>query len=93
MYDKSKRIESGTRTSRCQNRINYKETGILSYLVSEDTESSDNDSSWCTIVLNESTVKAKVKHIGAGKFRNISDKNGGRYVGKIVNASDMFHCR
>jgi hypothetical protein len=61
--------------------------------VSEDTESSDNDSSWCTIVLNESTVRAKVKHIGAGKFLIISDKNGGRYIGKIVDASDIFHCR
>lgn len=63
------------------------------FIVSEDTESSDNDSSWCTIVLNESTVRAKVKHIGAGKFLIISDKNGGRYIGKIVDASDIFHCR
>jgi len=61
--------------------------------VSEEPEISDNDSCWCTIVLNESTVRAKVKHIGAGKFLIISDKNGGRYVGKIVDASDIFHCR
>jgi hypothetical protein len=27
-----------------------------------------------------------------GKFQIIDDKEGGKYVGKIVDASDILHC-
>jgi hypothetical protein len=34
----------------------------------------------------------KVKHVGSGKYRIIEDNGDGKYVGKIVDASDIFHC-
>ncbi|MGA8403403.1 MAG: hypothetical protein WB664_01185 [Nitrososphaeraceae archaeon] len=39
-----------------------------------------------------SNVRAKVKHVGSGKYRIIEDNGDGKYVGKVVDASDIFHC-
>lgn len=61
--------------------------------MSEQSKTSDTDSSCCTLILNQSTVRPKVKHVGGGKFQMIDDKNDGKYIGMIVDASDIFHCR
>jgi hypothetical protein len=53
---------------------------------------SDSDSSWCNLLINGSNVRAKIKHVGSGKYRIIEDKNDGKYVGTVVDASDIFHC-
>jgi hypothetical protein len=53
---------------------------------------SDNDSSWCNLLINGSNVRAKVKHVGSGKYRIIEDNGDGKYVGKVVDASDILHC-
>ena len=53
---------------------------------------SDSDSSWCNLLINGSNVRAKIKHVGSGKYRIIEDKNDGKYVGRVVDASDIFHC-
>ncbi|HEX9319109.1 MAG TPA: hypothetical protein VF884_09255 [Nitrososphaeraceae archaeon] len=53
---------------------------------------SNNDSSWCNLLINGSNVRAKVKHAGSGKYRFMEDKDDGKYVGTIVDASDIFHC-
>ena len=55
-------------------------------------DNSDNDSSWCNLLINGSNVRAKVIHLHAGKFRIIEDKVDGKYVGMVVDASDIFHC-
>jgi hypothetical protein len=55
-------------------------------------DNSDNDSSWCNLLINGSNVRAKVKHVGSGKYRIIEDNGDGKYVGKVVDASDIFHC-
>jgi hypothetical protein len=55
-------------------------------------DNSDSDSSWCNLLINGSNVRAKVKHLGAGKYRIIEDKDDGKYVGTVVDASDIFHC-
>ena len=36
-----------------------------------------DDSSWCNLLINGSNVRAKVKHLHAGKFRIIEDKDDG----------------
>jgi hypothetical protein len=66
---------------------------VYYYPMSKMSKGSDAHSSWCTLLLNESTILARVTHVGAGKFKIIEDKNDGKYVGKIVDASDIFHCR
>jgi hypothetical protein len=50
-------------------------------------------SAWCNLSINETEVKAKVKHIGRGKFKILTDENGGEYTNVIVDASDVFHCK
>jgi hypothetical protein len=53
---------------------------------------SDENSSWCNLPFNGSNVRARVKHVGSGKYRIIEDKDDGKYVGTVVDASDIFHC-
>jgi hypothetical protein len=36
-------------------------------------------------------VKAKIKHMGGGKFKILTDESGGEYTNVIVDASDVFH--
>ena len=48
----------------------------------------DSDSSWCNLLINGSNVK----HVGSGKYRIIEDNGDGKYVGTVVDASDIFHC-
>ena len=47
----------------------------------------------CNLSINETEVKAKVKHIGRGKFKILIDENGGEYTNVILDASDVFHCK
>jgi hypothetical protein len=49
--------------------------------------------SWCLCVLQESEVKVKIRHIGRGKFKVIEDEANGTYIGKIIDASDLIHCK
>ncbi|HET7285555.1 MAG TPA: hypothetical protein VFI70_12805 [Nitrososphaeraceae archaeon] len=54
----------------------------------------DNDSKtiWCRFYLDDfNTVKVKIIHIGGGKYRVIEDREGGKHVGRIVDASDVDH--
>ena len=48
--------------------------------------------SWCLLSVDGSEVKAKIMHIGRGGFRITADESG-RYVGKIIDASDILHCK
>jgi hypothetical protein len=50
-----------------------------------------DSSTWCKLSINETEVKAKIKHIGREKFRIITDKSGDKYANIIVGASDVFH--
>ena len=51
-----------------------------------------SNSTWCNLLINGSNVRAKVKHVGSGKYRIIEDNGDGKYVGKVVDAYDIFHC-
>jgi hypothetical protein len=47
---------------------------------------------WCRFYLDDfNTVKVKIIHIGGGKYRVIEDREGGKYVGRIVDASEVDH--
>ena len=51
-----------------------------------------SNSTWCNLLINGSNVRAKVKQVGSGKYRIIEDNGDGKYVGKVVDAYDIFHC-
>jgi hypothetical protein len=52
----------------------------------------DARSAWCSIELNSSAITTRVNHISAGKFIIVEDKEDGKYVGIIVDASEIIHC-
>jgi len=61
---------------------------------SKEVHKLENDSStWCKLSINETEVKAKIKHMGRGKFKILTDESGGEYTNIIVDASDVFHCK
>ena len=49
-------------------------------------------SCWCFLCIDEVTVEAKIVHKGRGKFKILNDEFGGRYINKIVDASDVVRC-
>ena len=53
----------------------------------------DNSKSiWCRFYIDYfNSAKVKITHIGGGKYRVIEDKEGGKYVGRTVDASDVDH--
>ena len=51
------------------------------------------NSTWCTLSIDKIKLKAKIQHIGRGKFKILGDENGDKYINNIVDASDIFHCR
>jgi hypothetical protein len=53
----------------------------------------DGDGSWCTLLIDNSKITAKIRHIGRGKFRILSTQNGDKYINNVVDASDIFSCK
>jgi len=61
---------------------------------SKEEHELDNDSTtWCTLSINETEVKAKIKHMGGGKFKLLADEHGDEYANMVIDASDVFHCK
>jgi len=50
-------------------------------------------SCWCFLLIEGTEFEARIKHIGRGKFKILNDEYGGKYTNKIVDASDVVHCR
>lgn len=47
---------------------------------------------WCLISVANNKVRAKITHVGRGKFRVLEDESG-NYSDLKIDASDIFHCR
>jgi len=56
-------------------------------------EEQDYSSCWCFLFIDETRLEAKVVHKGRGKFKILNDEYGGKYVNKIIDASDIVHCK
>jgi hypothetical protein len=68
---------------------------IRLFLKNRSKESNDdnNNASWCQLFIDDyNSTRVKIIHIRRGKFQIIDDAEGGKYVGKIVDASDIHHC-
>lgn len=48
--------------------------------------------SWCIVYVDGQQIKANIVHKGNGKFE-IVEANDDRYVGKIVDASEVNNCK
>ncbi|MFZ0511794.1 MAG: hypothetical protein WAM14_09330 [Candidatus Nitrosopolaris sp.] len=56
-------------------------------------DANNRKASWSQFYIDDfATAKVKILYIGRGKFRILDDKEGGKYVGRIVDASDLNHC-
>jgi hypothetical protein len=55
-------------------------------------------SCWCVLFIDEEEeeeevkTEAKIIHKGGGKFKILEDRYGGKYINKIVDASDVIRC-
>ncbi|MGI0012951.1 MAG: hypothetical protein ACREBU_05850 [Nitrososphaera sp.] len=47
---------------------------------------------WCVVSVENSKVKARIAHVGRGKFRIVEDQSS-KHTDKEIDASDAFHCR
>ena len=65
-----------------------------SHLKADNDDSSikiEKYSCWSVIFIGTLKIDAKIIHKGRGKFRIVEDKCKGKYVNKIVDASDVIH--
>jgi hypothetical protein len=56
-------------------------------------EKEERYSSWCFLLMGGTEFEAKIVHKGRGKLKILNDQYGGQYINKIVDASDIVHCR
>lgn len=50
-----------------------------------------NEAVWCVVEINGTQVKAKIIHIGRGRYRVIEDDHG-KYADVRIDASDVVRC-
>ncbi len=52
----------------------------------------DDKTIWCRYYIDDfNTAKVKILHIRRGKYRIVDDREGGKFIGKIIDASDVSH--
>jgi hypothetical protein len=55
--------------------------------------SMEKNSSWCSLELKDGKrIKARLAHIGRGRFLILDDEEGGKYVDTTVDASEVVSC-
>jgi hypothetical protein len=53
----------------------------------------ERHSSWCSLELKDGKrIKARLAHIGRGRFLILDDEEGGIYVDITVDASEVVSC-
>jgi hypothetical protein len=50
-------------------------------------------SCWSVLSIDGLGIEAKIIHKGRGKFTILEDNCKGKYIGKIVDASDVIRCK
>ena len=63
---------------------------ILDYFSPSNVIDSGSD---CLVVVDDEEIKANIIHVGKGRFRIVSDDRNGKFVGRIIDAGDVIHCR
>ena len=48
---------------------------------------------WFVLSIDGLGIEAKIIHKGRGKFKILEDNCKGKYIGKIVDASDVIRCK
>jgi hypothetical protein len=50
-------------------------------------------SCWAVLSIDRLKIDAKIIHKGRGKFIILEDNYRGKYIGKMVDASDVIRCK
>ena len=50
-------------------------------------------SCWAVLSIDRLKIEAKIIHKGRGKFIILEDNYRGKYIGNIVDASDVIRCK
>ena len=58
-----------------------------------DTTIIEKYSCWCILFVDGIKIDAKIVHKGRGRFKIVEDRYKGKYVNKIVDASDIIRCK
>jgi len=56
------------------------------------SEAEERRSCWSVLSINRVVMEAKIIHTRGGKFKILNDNREGKYVGTIVDASDVIRC-
>ena len=78
---------SNIRTDNGSTKENYRSNISKSRRDDDETRSC-----LCLLVIDEIKLEAKIVHKGRGKFKILADQHGGKYINKIVDASDIIRC-
>ena len=95
IVDRLKRKFISYGTNSYVNEGSFKVTYDFGLIPSSTTISKEEKmySCWCFLFVDEGVkIEAKIVHKGRGKFKILEDKYGGKYINKIVDASDIIRC-
>ena len=91
IVDKLKRKFTSYGTNSYVNEGSFKVTNDFGIILSTTISNKEKKySCWCFLFVDEAELEAKIVHKGRGKI--LEDKYGGKYVNKIVDASDIIRC-
>ena len=67
------------------------EVNVIHYNDFNITVKGERCSCWCVLFIDEGVkIDAKIIHKGRGKFKILEDRYMGKYINKIVDASDVI---
>ena len=47
---------------------------------------------WCIVEMDDAIFRAKIIHVGRGKYKIEQDNRDGNFVGQILDASNVLQC-
>jgi hypothetical protein len=70
----------------------YKSADELSDNSNNFSKAVERRSCWSVLSIDRLRIEAKIIHKRGGKFEILEDNNKGKYIGIIVDASDVIRC-
>ncbi|HYY67277.1 MAG TPA: hypothetical protein VE572_02900 [Nitrososphaeraceae archaeon] len=52
----------------------------------------EDAAAWCNVELDGVVFRAQIIHASRGKYEILDDNKQGNFVGRIIDASDIFNC-
>src|SRR6266566_8281880 len=97
MFSQSKWLEGMWTTNNLKSKIistiHYFDKGHLKAANNNNFDTKiEKYSCWSILFIDKLKIEAKIIHKGRGKFKILEDKYKGKYVNRIVDASDVIRC-